>query len=157
MRMKEANFETALRRALEQKPGLSQASEAALFARAEELLSSRRELISARNADARRMSQARASALLASRQLISRMIELLAIHPNGPAAAATLVACVLAFVALENPRFGHQGGTRLSYSDLPDFPRFNDVPSRYDAQRLAERQAYERERENADKETSGGI
>ena len=68
MRMKEANFETALRRALEQKPGLSQASEAALFARAEELLSSRRELISARNADARRMSQARASALLASRQ-----------------------------------------------------------------------------------------
>ena len=156
MRMKEANFETALRRALEQKPGLSQASEAALFARAEELLSSRRELISARNADARRMSQARASALLASRQLISRMIELLAIHPNGPAAAATLVACVLAFVALESPLWP-SGWTRLSYSDLPDFPRFNDVPSRYDAQRLAERQAYERERENADKETSGGI
>jgi len=139
--MNSFDFETKVTQALSIKAKLSTESELLLFAQAENLLSARRERISSRETVARLANRAKRQRLLA-------------IHPDMPAAATTFIVLILAFIVLHSrPEITF----RVSYSDLPDLPKTNDFPARYDAQLFAERQAYEREVEDAHKRTSGGI
>ena len=135
------------------KPEPSREFETALFARAEQLLTARREHLAAREKKIQRAVRSRKRWFTKFRELPSRLLEFFAIHPDAPAAAATFATLVLAFLALHRP---HESPANFSYSDLPELPKFNDAPAHYDAQTLAERQAYEREVEDAHHKTSGG-
>jgi len=148
MRVSDHEFEAQIKQVLGEKSQIPDALEAALFAQAEDLLAKRRGRIASREAEVKRRR-------IAIRQLSSRVVELLAIRPEAPATAAILAALVVAFLTLHGG--GREAGMPLSYQDLPALPKNNDVPARYDAQILAERQAYEREVEDAHNRTSGGI
>jgi hypothetical protein len=128
-------------------PRLSPRLESELFARAEELLATRRERLADRERETERARQGRAQTAARMRELCDRLASYVALHPQRPATAAAIAALLLAFLALQ-PREAERR-LRLTYADLPALPRFNDVPAKYDAQRLAERQAYEREVKNA--------
>ena len=151
--MKESKYETSLKDALNQKPKVSAEFEVTLFAQAEVLLAARREYLALREASVQDRKQAGSHWLNSARQILSDIWELFAIHPNLPATAAMLATLVFAFVALHQ---GNEPAMSLSYSDLPALPKYNDAPANYDAQLLAERQAYEREIDDAHKKTSGG-
>ena len=152
--MKNLDFETQVKQTLSSKTKLSVESELSLFTQAENLLAIRRELIASREAVLKLANQTRKQRLIALRQILSQVSEFLAIHPDTPAVATTFVALVLAFTIFQSKP---QSAFRISYSDLPEFPKTNDFSARYDAQLLAERQAYEREVEDAHKKTSGGT
>jgi flagellar biosynthesis component FlhA len=153
MRVKEQDLKNKLKQALMNKPDLSAESQAMLFSQADSLLAKRREHRRLQEADSKRMIRAGARVRLSLQKAVSRLIEILAIRPDIPAAATAFLALILAFLAL------HGSHTRSSptSSELPDFPKYNDSPARYDAQRLAEQQAYEREVEDAHQKTSGGL
>jgi len=152
--MKTREFEAQFKQVLNKKPKLSVESELALFAQAEDLLATRREHRASRETVAKRADQARTRRLTALRQLPSSLLEFFAIHPDTPVTATAFIALVLAFVALQS---GRGPAVRVSYSDLPALPKTNNFAAYYDAQLLAERQAYEREVEDAHQKTSGGI
>lgn len=155
MRIKKDLFEAQIKKTLSEKPKLPDEYEAVLFAKAEDLLSERRELITSRQAEARQMALARKRWLLAIRRFFSLAWETLAFNPDRPATAAIFAVLIVAFLALNGG--GRDVSVRLSYADLPPLPKNNDFPAHYDAQVLAERQAYEREVQDAHKRTSGGI
>jgi len=150
--MKKHDLETQIKEVLANKTKLSQESELALFSQAENSLSVRRKRIASREAAAHLANQAKERRLVGLQQFFSRIAEFLAIHPDAPAAATTFIALVLAFISLQE-----RPGTpfKVSYANLPDLPKTNDFPARYDAQLSAERQAYEREVEDAHRKTSG--
>ncbi len=154
--MKKYEFESQLTQALDQYPQMSVECEVALFTRAEALLAERRGRLSARAIAERQTEQAKKRWLSECQRLAARLFEFCAVHPDGPASAAALATWVLAFLALN---IGGQRDTtaNLSSADFPVLPKYNDGPAQYDAQLLAERQAYEREVEDAHKKTSGGI
>jgi len=158
MRIKKDQYEIALKQALKPelttRPQVSSAFEASLFAKAEDLLATRRERVASRELTTQQLKQARRRGLIAFRQTSARILEFFAIHPSAPAAATTLATLILAFMSLHT---SHEPTVVLSYSDLPALSKTNDAPARYDAQNLADRQAYEREIENAHQKTSGGI
>ncbi|MCM2279009.1 MAG: hypothetical protein NDJ89_13115 [Oligoflexia bacterium] len=147
MRIERDSLDTEISSALKQKRNPSGDFEAALFAEAEDLLAKRREQRDSREDRARRKSLARKRWLAG--------IELLAIRPDRPATAAVLAALLVAFLALHDGGGDRSG--RLSYADLPPLPEDNDFAAQYDSQVLAERQAYEREVEDAHGKASGGI
>jgi hypothetical protein len=153
MRIKEQNFQSSIKRALGNKTDLSAESKAALFAQAEILLAKRREHLSARELGARKVLQRGERLHFSLQKSFSCLIEILAIQPDVPAAGAAFLALILAFLAFHgsHPRFNP------AYSDVPEFSKNNDFQARYDAERLAEQQAYEREVEDAHKNTSGGL
>ena len=152
------DFETQLKDALKEKPGLSAEREATLFEKAEDLLGARRERVALKLKKTKDIESARRGLVLKIRTIPARMWDFLANHPDAPAAATALMALVLAFVMTFPALHSHRETyTELTYSDLPALPKTNDVPARYDAQVLAERQAYEREVENAHDQTSGGT
>ena len=155
MRIKKDQFETQIKKALSEKPKLQGEFEGALFAKAEGLLSKRREQIASRQVEARQVALARKRWFAAIRQIFSRGLEFLAIHPDRPATAAVFAALIVAFLVLHGG--GREMGVQLSYADLPPLPKNNDFPAHYDAQILAEKQAYEREVQDAHRRTSGGI
>lgn len=152
--MKKQDFEVPLKQLLSDKPEVPAKLEAAIFAQAEGLLAQRRELLASREADTLRSAQVRTRRFLSIRQSAARVIELFAIHPDAPATAAVFAVLLATFLVLHGPS---ERPSKLTYSDLPALSKTNDVPARYEAQRLAERQAYEREVENVHRETSGGI
>jgi hypothetical protein len=156
MRMSDDDFKARTRAALGEKPGLSAEAEHGLFARAEELLAVRRERLHSSEVVAIRKAQSQTRRFAALRRIFSSIPEVLAIHPDAPATVVTFAALMLAFLTFQNGRSGPQSQP-LSYADLPSLPKNNDVPARYDAQRFAEQQAYEREVEDAHQKTSGGI
>ncbi|MGK5085594.1 hypothetical protein WDW37_20080 [Bdellovibrionota bacterium FG-1] len=147
-----------IKQELSVKPQLSAELEAALFARAEDLLAVRRGRLCSRQEDVKRLAQVRVDRLTMLSQIASRALDFFAIHPDTPAVAATFAALVLAFLTLHHgtPR-GLERGMPLTDSDLPEISKTNDASARYDAQRLAEQNAYEREVEDAHQRTSGGI
>jgi len=154
MRIKDSELEAHLKKALQKKPELPAVLESALFAKAQGLLTERRERIVARDAKIQKASRATRQRIGALRRAGAWVFEIFSLHPDMPATAATAAALFLALLAFHSsPRHAPS----LSQSDLPDFPRFNNAPARYDAQRLAEQQAYEREVEDAHQKTSGGI
>lgn len=155
MRIKKDEFEIQTKKALSGKLKPSDAFEAVLFAKAEDLLSRRREQIAGRDAEARQTALTRKRWLAAIWRFFSRTSELLALHPDRPATAAVFAVLIVAFLALHGG--GHDMSVQLSYADLPPLPKNNDFPARYDAQIHDERQAYEREVQDAHKRTSGGI
>ncbi len=155
MPMKKAEFETQIKQALSEKPELPDELEAVLFSRAEDLLSKRREQIAARDAEAHKSRLTRKRWIEDIQRLFSRASEVLALYPDRPATAAVLALLIAAFLALHGGR--RDMSEPLSYADLPPLPKNNDFPARYDAQIHAERQAYEREVQDAHKSTSGGI
>jgi hypothetical protein len=154
MRVGPDEFQNKIKQALSDKPAPSVMFEARLFAQAEDLLAIRRERLELRKSDAVRLAQKRAHLLSSFQESFSRILDIVAIRPDVPAAATALAALVLVFLALHN---GHGHGVSLTYADLPDFPKNNDAPARYDAQRLVEQNAYEREVEDAHRRTSGGL
>jgi hypothetical protein len=144
-----------IKKTLQEKPPVPQALQQSLFDAAELLLSARREAIHHRESLAHRRHQARVRRFDGIRAMGRRFGEVSTFQPQLPAALATAFVLALAL-------FATQGGSRhtaiqLGYSDLPALPKSNDAPRLYDAQILADRQAYEREVENAHRETSGGI
>ncbi|MCM2323353.1 MAG: hypothetical protein NDJ90_08840 [Oligoflexia bacterium] len=153
--MKNERFESLVKQALGEKPKASVGFEAALFEKAEELLSKRRVQRATRKAEARELALAKKRWVAAIREALSRFVELLAVRPDRPATAAIFAVLLVAFLALQEG--GRQAGGRFSYADLPPLPENNDFPARYDAQIQAERQAYEREVLDDQSETSGGI
>src|SRR4051794_21637306 len=106
MRIGIDEFEKQSKAVLNKKPKLSTQAELALFAQAEGLLTTRRERHASQEAVARQTSQARMRrGIYFSRsvqQLASRGLEFFAIHPDTPAAATTMIALVLAFVAFHS-------------------------------------------------------
>jgi hypothetical protein len=152
--MKKDEFDAKIKQDLSNKTQLSIESEYALFSQAESLLAVRREHIASRETIARRADHAKKRRLIVSRQKGLHLLELLAIHPDTPAMATTFIALVLTFWALQGR---NESVLRASYSGLPELPKMNDFPARYDAQVFAERQAYEREVEDAHRKTSGGT
>ena len=152
--MTDREFESLVKRELGQKSRLPQAAEAALFERAEAMLVARRERRVLREAAVRHSTRTRARRLHGVRQGFAQVLDFFALHPDMPATAATFATLALAFLFLH----GGQGiDSRRADPDLSEFAKTNDAPARYDAQRLAERQAYEREVEDAHQKTSGGI
>jgi hypothetical protein len=154
MRVRPNEFQSKIKQALSDRPGHSFAFEAKLFAQAEELLAAKRELFELHKTGAARRAQKKAQLLFSLQEIVSKLMDLIAIRPDVPAVAAAFAVLVLAFMALHG---GRERGMSFTYSDLPDFPKYNDAPARYDAQRLAEQMAYEREVEDAHQKTSGGI
>ncbi|MEK6705293.1 MAG: hypothetical protein AABZ06_05850 [Bdellovibrionota bacterium] len=145
---------------MKQKQEPSAEFEARLFASANELLACRRERLAVCGAAAKKAKLARSRAFgvvqelvvhLSPIQVLIRTANFFALHPA--AQAATLV--VLTSIALII--HARPSGPLITFSDLPDFPKYNDSPARYDSQWLADRQAYEREVEYAHRKTSGGI
>jgi hypothetical protein len=153
MPVKEQDFQNKMKQALMNKPDLSAESKALFFTQAEMLLAKKRER--------RNMQESAARVRLSPRKTFSRYIgalietlaETLAIQPDVPAAGAAFLALILAFLAFH----GSHSRFNATYSEFPDFPKNNDSQARYDAERLAEQQAYEREVEDAHKNTSGGL
>jgi hypothetical protein len=149
--MNEKEFQEKISQALQEKRGLPAALENALFLQAGELLATRRERLSAREVDLKRTAQTRARRL-------THVVEFFAIRPYWPATAATCAALIFAVLTLLSAHRPSPSPSRqITFADLPEFPRNNDASKRYDEQRLAETQAYEREVEDAHQRTSGGI
>jgi hypothetical protein len=154
MRIKEKELQTRIKTELSEKTKLSFKAEAALFAQAEELLAARRDRIQVRQDAAVRASRSRKQAFDSIQGLIAAAFEKFVLYPSGPMAATAFAALIIAFLAY--PRV-QKDAVRFTYADLPEFKKFNDAPARYDAERIHEQQAYEREVENAHKSTSGGL
>ena len=150
--MKNQDFDLQIKQSLSTKSGLSKEAESLLFLNAESLLSARRDRFVLKEAKAKRSRQK--SKLAYFGEGISKIVEVLATQADMPAAATTIAILFLALFAFPGRSVV---SFKVSYSDLPDLPKMNDFPTRYDAQLLAERLAYEREVEDAHKRTSGGI
>lgn len=154
MQVEAENYPSLLKEALSKRSQASRAVEAELFSKAEALLSKRRERLTFREQGVLRRRQAGDRVWRAVLETLGQWVEVFAIHPNTPAAGLILAVLVMSFAAFNGT---HSNGTMLRFSDLPELPKTNDAPARYDAQVLAEAQAYEREVQNAHQNTSGGI
>jgi hypothetical protein len=151
----EDRIEDQIREAFSQRPTPSVDFEAALFAQAEDLLSRRREQLSARELKSRHSAMARQRVFTPLRQSYSRFLDVIAMYPDRPALAAVVAVILVAFLALQGG--GSSISVRRGYARLPALTQNNDFSARYEEQVRAEKQAYEREVEDAHRETSGGI
>jgi hypothetical protein len=152
--MKDQDLESKIREALDQKPRLPAEAELVLFSRADDLLAKRRDQIVCRQTAVQEASRKRAQRFLSLRRACLRVWDYLSVYPESPALATALATLVLTLMVVT----GRSGPSRkLSYSELPDLPKTNDFAARYEAQWFAERQAYEREVEDAHQKTSGGT
>ncbi len=145
MRIEADSFEKKIKEALGESVPVRGDFELALFAKAEGLLSKRREQLGAQKAVAHRVVLVRKHRLEKLRRLFSRLWEGIAFYPDRPAAAAVFAIFLAALVSLHDGDIPNRSFQPLSYADLPQLPKFNDFPARYDAQVLSEKQAYERE------------
>ena len=148
MRVKGTEFDAHLKKCLGKKSQLSSSIEAALFSQAEYLLAGRRSRLAAPKAPPKSE---------ALRLLASRILDSVAFHPDYPATAAAFAALFVAYLVLPHGQGRSNQVSRSEVSTLPEFPKFNDFPAKYDAQRLAEERAYEREVNDAHEKTSGGT
>lgn len=121
----------------------SEEFEKRLFSQAEELLVRRREKAAEKALFVRRM-QSHRSALL---QRLSRSLSLLAPPIPSWSAQAAMILILSAVILLLKPRYEN-----VSFSDL-----YNETAENYEAARLAENEAYEREVRYAHDSTSGGL
>lgn len=145
MRLKEAEFLNQLKAPL---PTLSSEFESALFASAEALLQQRREFRSHRRI---RPERWRLGLEFSPLRPLGQALRLLALQPSAQAAAVAVLVSIWVLFRSETD------SSATGFSELPDFPRFNQAPARYDALWLAERMAYEKEIQDAHQETSRGI
>lgn len=127
--------------------------EARLFEAADELLRVRRDRVSMQEARSRKISDVRSRTLSAISpiQVFARATRLWVLNPAVQVAAIAIITSVV--ILLRSQPTGIAGG----FTDLPEFSKVNDSSARYESQVLLERQAYEREVEDAHARTSGGI
>ena len=149
--MTDKELQQKVSEALSAKSSPSAQFESRLFANAQELLAERREYLEERRAFSKKVSRWIYRIRSSPWEFLAWATQLLVINPGVQAAALLLLASA-AILIHSGPR-----GRSTEFSDLPDFPKFNDAPARYDAERQVERQAYEREVEDAHIKTSGGL
>ncbi len=151
--MRIGDFDLQLKEALAKRAKPRPEAEAALFAAADRLLSARRERVAEVRGHRARLKDVRRRRVGAARGWFERVASLrwLALHPAAPAFALLAIA-VTGLWWQGKPR-----GRELTFADLPEFLKSNPVPAQYDAQRMAEQKFYEREVEDAHRETNGGA
>ena len=156
MRIKEKDFDSSIREYLQKKESLSAAGKQALFSKADALLARRRKLLIER--DVARLQWRFPNGIRGLLALLSDLARApalvfrgLALHP------AAQVALLLILTSLVFLLRSHSTGEGLRFADLPEIPKFNDGPARYDAMWRSEREAYEKEVEDAHRNTKGGI
>lgn len=135
MRVAERDFQNRVTEALRETVRPSSDFEARLFSSAEDLLSKRRAQRALRSR--RRIQWERVFPFLN----LAEIMKTLAPHPM---VQATIFLVLISSIFWFRPR-----SEKLRFSDLPDFPKFNNASARYDAMWLAERQADEKEMEDA--------
>ena len=130
MRISENDFDEQIKTALAARMEPSPDFEARLFSSANALLEKRRELAAHRR----------------SLSLFEFSFDFPAFFAPNPLArfAVVLAALVLVVVTRAQSR-----KSALILADLPEFPKTNNATASYDAQWLAERNAYDKEIENA--------
>lgn len=148
------DYQARIKEVLEERFEVSKSLETELISKAEALLAQRRQRAIGRERSALQTRHVSRKFWSTLHQGLNHGIEFFTIHPNTPAAAAVLAVLVVSLAVLNDTR---APSVSLRYSDLPEVPKLNDASARYDAQNLAEAQAYEREVEDAHQKASGGI
>ena len=154
----EEETEIKIRDALRIGNSPSAAFEAALFSKANDLLTQKRSQILDRALAKSRVEVRRRELVALPVRVLLEQQRYLAISAPIQAAALLVLTSSVYFIhsRATDISSGNSGVTNTAL-ELPDFPKTNDASARYEAQRQLEEQNYENEVEDAHQKTNGGV